>query len=94
MERTGVSLEFSEVTISDSQETVVSFEEIEGISEQRLIDGQHAQYTDQPATEDVCGYSSVIEHLVKQLPPTKRKLAEQQYDALKNRKGMLNILDD
>lgn len=62
MERTGVSLEFSAVTISDSQtdsqETVVSFEEIEGIADQHLngvIDGQHAQHTDQPANEDVYG---------------------------------------
>jgi hypothetical protein len=67
------------VTLSDSQkdiqETVGGFEEIEGIADQHLngvIDGQHAQHTDQPANEDVglCGYSFFIEYLDKQLSPT------------------------
>ena len=72
-----------------------SFEEIEGIADQRLVGQdeedrllQTSNYR-QPNDCIECSkvkenYRSFIIHLMKQLPSTKRKLAEQQYEELEN----------
>jgi hypothetical protein len=82
IERTGVSLVFDTMNISDSQtdsqRTVERLEEIEGIADQHLIGTMDGQHTDQPANEDVDGYKTLIDYLVNQLSSRKRKLPEQQ----------------
>jgi hypothetical protein len=90
------------VAVKRSQDT---FEEIEGIEDQRLVGQQeedsllemgiYARPSASASIQQYCtecstiknNYKSFIDHLIKQLPMTKRKHAELQYKELAEGKG-------
>jgi hypothetical protein len=95
---TGLSQDLCELNCNSQTDSQDQYEEIEGIEEQELIGqdeedrllqmGNHEQPNDCTECSKVKeNYRSLIIHLMRQLPATKRKLAEQQYEELENDGG-------
>ena len=76
------------LTLIDSQPD--QYEEMEGIADQLLIGRDEecrSLQIDQPTECTAERYKSFIDYLITQLPPSKRKLAENQYEALEFGEG-------
>jgi hypothetical protein len=98
---TGLSQDLCELGCNSQTDSQDQYEEIEGIEEQELI-GQDEEdrlpqmgICEQSNVAERCtecskvkkNYRSFISLLIRQLPATKRKLAEQEYEQLENDGG-------
>ena len=93
MKRSGLSQEIEKLP-SDFNSQIDSqtdlYEEMEGIADQLLIGRDEecrSLQIDQPTECIAERYKSFIDYLITQLPPSKRKHAENQYEALESSEG-------